>query len=380
MDKRVGRFEITLCISIITTVLLCSSAPVAGQNKNLSDPIFIIGGRLQRGFIIRHTKKLKDEVTQSNPWSIETEAIWHLRKRGIWDYCYCYPRTGISLNYTNFDLPAIIGSAISVYPFIEPYIRAEKPLHFSVRFGMGPAYMTKPWDEETNPDNLFFSARISFFLSASFGVNYRFSDHLSMRFAGNYNHISNGGYSEPNLGINFPSLNLGLDYNIDRALFEEREKDPDVILNPKKNRFDLTFGISGKPTGNGKDTIYPVFVVNADYSRVVGRILAITAGTEWVNDRSIRTEIIENNRLDESGKYLDHNRFGALVGVDWLFGRIIFYQQFGYYLYSPVRAHMLLYQRYGLSIKLTDHLFIGINLKAHGGNADFMDFRIGIYF
>ena len=380
MKKRSVKSETIVFSYLLLVILILYPAVISAQTDCMHDPLFIVGGRVNRGFIIQHTKKLKDEVTQSNPWSLEAEAIWHLRKRGVWDYCFCYPRTGIALNYTNFDLPDVLGSAISAYPFIEPFIRAEKPLNFSFRFGMGPSYLTKVYDSITNPDNLFFSARISFFLAARFSIHYRFTDHLSIRLDGSFNHISNSGYKEPNLGCNFPSVNLGVDYSLNRMIFEDREKDRDVVLNPKKNRVDLAFGMSAKPTAHGKDTRYPVFVVYTSYSRVVGRILAVTAGAEWVNDRSVRQVIRDDDRRDSSGNYIDHNRVGALLGVDWLFGRFIFYQQFGYYLYAPQKAKTTLYQRYGLNFKLTDYLYTGLNIKAHSQDADFMDLRFGVYF
>ena len=380
MDYHIRRSEITVWIFLFSAILMLYPAEVKAQSEDLGEPLFLIGGRFHKGFIIKHTDKLKDEVTKSFPWSIEMEAIWHLRKKGVWDYCYCYPRTGIAMNYTNFDLPDILGSALSVYPFIEPSIRAQKPLHYSIRFGMGPACMTEIWNEETNPDNLFFSARISFFLSASFAVNYRFNDHLSMRFAGNYNHISNSGYKLPNLGINFPSINAGLDYSFSKPVFEVREKDPHVILNPKKNRIDILFGASIKPIEKELPDRYPVYVIGMNYSRLIGRRLAVTAGTEWVNDKAIRAKIIRFNWVDDSENYLDHNRIGALAGIEWLLGRFIFSQQLGFVVYTPLKPKNRLYQRYGLSFKLTDHFFTGVNLKASKANADFMDLRVGIYF
>ena len=117
MDTRNRRFDIAEFIYILTTIIMLCPAEVMAQEGSLDDPLFTVGGRFHRGFIIQHTQKLKDEVTQSNPWSIEAEAIWHLRKRGVWDYCYCYPRTGISLNYTNFDLTEYqeyLGATISL--------------------------------------------------------------------------------------------------------------------------------------------------------------------------------------------------------------------------------------------------------------------------
>jgi len=155
----------------IALLSLLSSMNIHGQESNCCDPLFIIGARFHNDFIIQHSKKLKDELVQTNPWSIEMDVNWHLRKKGVWDYCYCYPRTGIAFKYVNFDFPEVMGSAFAVFPFIEPYIRADRRLNFSVRFGLGPAYLTKIYDEETNPDNLFFSSPISFITQVNFAVN-----------------------------------------------------------------------------------------------------------------------------------------------------------------------------------------------------------------
>lgn len=367
-------------IVFIICFVFLPSGRLFSQDKDYNRSLFIIGVRAHYAFIIQHTPKLKDEITQSKPWSFEMDLNWHLRQRGVWNYCYCYPRTGVSVMYTDFALPRVLGSAVSIYPFIEPYIRPEKSLNFAIRFGIGPAFMTKPYDEVTNPDNLFFSSIVSFIALLNFSVNYRITDQLTFRVAGNYNHISNGGYSEPNLGINFPSVNAGFDYSFQKTEFENRDKDIDVVLNPDKNRFDLVCLVSAKPTRPGKyEKRYPVYGLNLQYSRVVGRIFALAAGTEWVNDQSLKEIIREDNILDESGDYIDHNRIGVLAGVDWLFGRFIFYQQFGCYLYAPNKAKNVLYQRYGLNFKITDHFYTGINIKAHGQDADFMDFRVGFY-
>ncbi len=367
-------------IVFILCLIFSHSDNLFGQNKNLNQSLFIIGARAHYAFIIQHTPKLKDEITQSKPWSVEVDLNWHLRRRSVWDYCYCYPRTGISVMYTDFALPRVLGSAVSIYPFIEPFIRPEKRLNFAIRFGIGPAFMTKPYDDVTNPDNLFFSSTLSFVALLNFSANYRITDQLSFRLAGNYNHISNSGYREPNLGINFPSVNAGFDYSLKTTEFEDREKDPGVVLNPKKNRVDFVGLISAKPTRPGKkEKRYPVYGLTTTYSRVVGRIFALTACAEWVNDLSLKEKIREDNIVDESGDYPDHNRIGALAGVEWLFGRFIFYQQFGCYLYAPVEAKNKLYQRYGLNFKITNHIYTGLNIKAHGQDADFMDLRVGFY-
>src|SRR3990172_3906259 len=107
---------------LTVSILWLSAANTYTQVSDSSSALFSVGARVHRSFIIQHTKKLSREITASNPWMIEADLNWHLRKQNTWEYCHCYPRTGVSLLYTNFDMPLILGSAFSVYAFIEPFI------------------------------------------------------------------------------------------------------------------------------------------------------------------------------------------------------------------------------------------------------------------
>lgn len=372
---RFGYFFLFLCI-----YKLIYFDTIKGQSISHDDPIILFGARFHKSFIIQHTKKLKTEVTQSHPWCLEADINWHLRKEKTWNYCYCYPRTGFAIRYTNFDLPDILGNAFSVYPFIEPYLHAEKKLSLAIRFGIGPAYMTKIYDEINNPDNLFFSSRISFIALLNLSLNYAINDQIGLRLALNYNHISNSGISEPNLGINFPSINLGIEYSFKKADFPSLNKNPNLVFQKKKNRFDFITSISAKPATSGtKQNKYPVYGISFNYGRALGRIFGLSGGIEWVNDQSLKEKFILDSVYHSAGSYPDHNRIGALLGIEWLFGKFIFYQQFGYYLYAEYKEKGSFYQRYGLNYKLTEHIYMGINIKVHAQDADYMDVRIGIF-
>lgn len=366
-------------IILYSLVWLSYHASIAQTADTTS--LFSIGLRAHRSFIIQHSGKLSDAVTASNPWIVETDFNWHLRNPNTVEYCNCYPRAGLSLHYTNFDMPEILGSALSVYAFIEPYILAQKRLNYSIRFGLGPSFLTTLYDEESNPDNLYFSAPVSFLVLLNFNVNYRLTTRLNLHATASYNHISNGGYSEPNLGMNFPSLSIGADYSFSDISFQPPATaayDPARAGVQKKNRVSMVTGLSAKPTTSGlTEKRYPVYVVGVNYSRTVARIVALNAGAEWVSDRSLYHSLRERNITDQDGGYSGHNRLGMLVGVDWLFGRFVFYQHLGVYVYSPVKAESKIYQRYGLSLYLSKNLFAGINIKAHGQDADFMDVRVG---
>jgi hypothetical protein len=364
--------------------LLCLSAflfhneNTLGQDGDkLPNPISI-AVRGHYGFIIPHSRAIA-EISNSNPWGIETDLSWHLMRERIWKHCFCYPRTGFSLNYVDFGFPEVLGHSVFLYPYIEPYIRPQKKLSFSFRFGIGPAWLSRIYDEEKNPDNFFFSNHLSFVALLNASVNYRLNSRLSTRLAFNFNHISNGGLTQPNVGMNFPTLNTGIDYSFKEVSFPCRSKDTLLTLYPKKQWWDAYILGTMKNVEKGEDTYYPVIGLGIYYNHLVGRRLALNAGTEWISDYSVK-ELIRREYINDPGSAPDHNRLAVLLGFDLMFGRITFIHQWGIYYYHPYPAMRWAYQRYGLNLSFKERFYIGINIKAHGHVADLMDARFGIQF
>lgn len=372
----INSFKINLRVFAILCFFLLKPCHCPAQDTT-SAPL-IIGVRSHWGFIIPHSKKI-EKLSHTNPWGIEMDINWHLTKEKTWQYFFCYPRTGFSLLYINFSNPEVIGSTIALYPFIEPFTSAQKPFSLSIRFGMGPAYMTKIYDPEKNPENLFNSSHLSFIVVLNLGFNYRISPNMNLRISGSYNHTSNGGIKQPNLGINFPTINAGLDWSLSPAYFPDREKDPELVPNPEKFRFEIYLFGTGKIDSKGSKS-YLISGLGFNFSERVGRINALTCGIEWINDGEIKNLAEEEQITNRYGKIIDHHRLGILFGHELLLGRFIFSQQLGFYLYSPYEPLDAVYQRYGISYKISDRIFTGINIKAHRHVADFLDIRTGITF
>jgi len=329
------------------------------------------------GFIIAHTKDLPD-VSSTHPWGLELEWNWQLMSENAWNYCYCYPRTGISFFYINFDQPSILGNSYAPYVFIEPVLGAEKKFHMSFRFGMGPAFMDKVYDEQTNPENTFYGSWLSFIVLLNAGFNYRINDVMNIQLTANFNHISNGGIKNPNKGINFPTMGFGIDYNLRPMPYEKRVKNDSIDLHPKKWRFDVVAFATGKTEIKGH-AHYPVYGLYGNVSRVIARLSALSLGLEGTVDLADKREI-ERLELMENGKYIDHKYAAALLGHELLIGRFIFSIRFGAYFYSPFKRMDPIYQRYGLTYHFNKRIFIGTDIKAHRQVADFLDFRLGISF
>lgn len=357
------------------------SEDIHAQDSTCTKPLVYLGARVHKTFLIQQPRELIQHLDRSFPFSLEADISWHLRKKEIWDYCNCYPRTGFAFQYMNFGYPEVMGSAFAIIPFIEPYFRASRKLNFSMRFGVGPTLLTKLHDELSNPENIFFSSHLSFTSHFNVAVNYRLTDQLSVRLAANLHHISNANLAQPNLGVNLPTINVGVDYSLQKVRFENRVKDPDMVLNPQKNRVDLFAGLAFQPSSFQGTELYPVYSLITNYSRVVGRIFGVTGGLEFNSYRSMRERIREFDMTDEtSGKYIDHKRMAVTTGIELLMGRFILSPQLGYYLYCPYDLGYKMSQRYNLNVKITDHILVGASVKVHRRDVDFMEFRMGMYF
>jgi hypothetical protein len=361
----------------ILLLLAVAYGRVDGQEDYIKNPVSL-GVRAHYGFIIPHSRAIA-EISESNPWGLEADLAWHLMRERTWKYCYCYPRTGFSLHWFNFDNPDILGHSIAIYPYIEPFIRPQKKLSFSFRFGIGPAVVTRVYDPVTNPDNFFFSDNLSFIALLNTSVNYRLTSRMNARVAFNYNHISNGGLKEPNVGMNFPTLNGGFDYSFTEVTFPRRDKDTMRVLYADRTWFDAYLLGTAKNAEKGEDRRYPVIGAGIYYNYLAGRIFSVHAGTEWISDYSVK-EKIRRLYLNDPEAAPDHNRAAVLLGINLLFGRFSFIHQWGIYYYEPYPARNRAYQRYGLNFGICSRYYLGINIKAHGHVADLMDVRLGFIF
>lgn len=203
-------FLLSLAVQLLITAPALFASPFAKEDSTIRNAV-TIGLYGHYGFVIPHTREIKN-IADSYPWGISADLSIHFTDSASWQYLHAYPRLGATLAYYNFDKPDVLGSAYALIVYAEPFLAAHKDFGLSFRMGLGIAYLDNVYHPETNPDNLFYSTKISFPLVANLMTNYRLDDYFLLRAGATYKHISNGGIRQPNKGINFPSLSIGVDY------------------------------------------------------------------------------------------------------------------------------------------------------------------------
>lgn len=362
--------KFSACIIISLILLGCSNHLYAQEIS--SDKFFYYGGRLHYGSMIIHSRAIKD-IGNAYPFGIELTFGRQAAGQEAWDACNCYPRIGINLNYWNFNKPEILGSGILSTFFIEPTFGTWKKTFFSFKAALGIAYLTRPYDEETNPYNLSYSTSFSFPLHLGISINYRYSEKIDFNATFIYNHISNGGLREPNKGINWPTVAVGLDYKPRSIAFIKRS--PGKLDLSEIDRLNTSFSLFAtiKQLSHEEFTKYFIGGANVESSYRVSRLSSLSLGADFEWDESDKEEI---KRLDSIN--MDHKKLGVAMGHQFILGKFLFNQYIGVYLRDQYKANDPVYQKYSLSYRLSNHFEVGLLLKAHRQVADYLAIKASV--
>lgn len=358
-------------ILICTCFILATPLIIKAQE---TDNVSFYRTSAHYGFIIPHSKKIKD-ISDSNPWGFEFEAGKILLKENSYKNCNCFSKIGVAFKYYNFDNPYILGESATIALFGEPYLTHSKKSYFTLKAGAGISFTNTTYDSITNPQNLFFSSKIAFYLGIQLSYNFDITNQSTIKAAFAYNHISNGGIKLPNLGMNFPTLMLGYEYR------------PQELEFPKY--------LKGK---GYKQKKWRYYAITATYRENVSATDTHVAFSKWVySTEFFTTRSLSNiNGLLFSSEALYDGaakRAGRERGFKWpswwfsssfghilAFGKISFTQQFYYAFMQLPYYENRYYQRYSLYYSFTEHLMFGISLKARAQVAYQMDVRVGWLF
>ncbi|WP_020527793.1 acyloxyacyl hydrolase [Flexithrix dorotheae] len=347
--------------------LVCSAFSCFSQEKN-----WFVGSGGHVGFIIPHDQSLK-EVSKSNPWGFQIETGLILTGENAWENCNCFSKMGLGFYYFNYQNPQELGSSYNLMLFGEPYLGFKSRFFMTIRGGMGISYLNQVYDEISNPNNLFYSSPISFILLANLGFNFKITPSFTAQIGVNYNHISNGGARQPNKGMNFPTISVGLEKNLNDLQFPEYSPKSGLLSKPWQRY--LIMGGSRRTLEKdsiNKETAHLNIGLEGGVMRAVSNVNGISGGFEFYYNGA-QGELSERN----TGAFKPF-LFSLMLGHALIFGRFSFTQQIGFYAYKPYEFNdKSFFQRYAVYYRWGKWFNVGVSLKAHGHVADFMDVRVG---
>jgi hypothetical protein len=192
-----------------------------GYNRNK-----VVKYKLQyiHGFIIPHSDKVKPLIDkQTNGAEIAVEFPKYGGKP--WHFYYAFPTVGLGVMYLDLGNRQMLGSAVSLYPYmnIPVFQTKEEFFSFNFKFGGGIAYVTKKYDplgpEDFALNNFAIGSNLNAFLSGGFNTEIRLSksshgffSRLSLTADASVQYISNGSIQKPNAGLSILNIAAGVKY------------------------------------------------------------------------------------------------------------------------------------------------------------------------
>jgi hypothetical protein len=320
------------------------------------------------GTIFVHSKNVEN-TRFSRPVGIDFTFSKIKNDSVSYSICNCILHTGYGLNYFSYD-NNILGHGLTSFYFLEPNFRVSNSILWNIKGIFGISVLSNPYHSSRNPNNMSYSLPVGAYLSMSSGFNVKFLPNFMLSTNLNYLHISNGGIQDPNMGINWITGSIGINYGLDKNFDFRKKRIYSKLPFSKYKRIDVSGFYSSKIVKRGDKDRYSVLGVSALYAYQLKQLHSLTASVEWHLDYSLA----EKQRRENKSR--DMFFWGTALGHEFLLSRFIFSQQLGYYIQRPVGYYGNFYHRWGLNYKLRNNMQIGVNLKAHRHVAHFADVRI----
>lgn len=362
----------------------CVSSQAGAQadtSATINRPYNVYALRLNYGAVYAHSKFVEN-TAGAHPRGFDFEYSKQLTDKEKWEYYRCYPRTGLLFSYCNFNTP-ILGKAFTLAYFIEPNYRIGRNACFFLRAAGGLSYLTNPHDSIKNPVNQSYSLPVNAYLSIGVGLNYSISKNVAVSAMASFQHNSNGGFELPNHGINYPTASLGIKYSLQNNALPVYKKEHIQSYRGSKLNYDAGLYYSPK---SGYNMVNGRWVNSR--KQLAGGFVQLSKRVSALDAITVMVEAYHDGGLASIKKLLgdntSNNMVGLMLGHEFIFRRIFFSQQLGYYLYKDTKDFSRLYNqpfpavyhRWGLRYKLNDHLYAGFNLLVHKQVADFIDVRL----
>ncbi len=354
-------------IGLFTFFFFFGLNQIFSQTKQVA---WSIGFQPQRSFVYAHTPKLI-QFKGSGGYGFQLD-LNRLRLDSLaLQFAHVRFNSGFGFQYLNFE-NASLGSAFNFSYFLEPILWENQTLQLRLRAAGGLNLASKPFDEFNNPTNPAYSSFVNGYLGLGISAYVKINAATWLFANGTYSHFSNGNTYNPNYGLNYPHIGLGVDYK-----FKETQKPiGKTLFQKEKWRFDMGVFGTNKSLPYFRKIRFWAYGASVQASYRTGPINAWTLALEGFRDHSMRMAV-DSNSLNPN-KDVSISLAGAMVGHEFVFNRCVFSQQLGMYLFNELPPDLVgkFYHRWGFNYKLNKQFMVGLNLNANLQKAFLFDARV----
>ncbi|MEM7371590.1 MAG: acyloxyacyl hydrolase [Bacteroidota bacterium] len=334
------------------------------------------------------TLRIHPDFPEVRPLShvVELGILSPTSGKKIWHHRYRFPEIGLSLVYSSFGNPDVLGWGLSILPSFRGMISKKGPWSFHYVLASSFVYASKPFDRQTNSANNVIGARINNL--THFGVEWMWQPQPTLAYILGVGgtHLSNAHVRIPNLGVNIPAIKIGIRY----SPLAVEPTSPTDILPPEPGKmqlypgFRLGYGFTSSKVPNGP--LYPVYLASLSLNTFWRNKIRFKLGLEGFFNSSV-ADFYRNHQADWISLPSAAIGIAMYGGFEFALGRFSLVGHLGPYLKRAELMDYFLYTKLGTQYYLFDQqnrdrrqLYLGIYVHSHSGEADFAEVGIGWLF
>ena len=317
-------------------------------------------GSLSFGRLLAHRNSMR-RMVEKNSYSAELTLNLHTDGSKNHHKKYNYPTYGFTINYSNPGNKTDIGNIICSYGFVSlPFNNKVNPFHFKIGLGLG--WVEKTFDLETNFQSLAVSTHLNANVQFKIERLFQLKNQHYLKGAILFNHLSNGSFQTPNLGLNITQLQISYSLGLKKQISDSTIS---KILTFKKH--DLTIYNSSAFKENQTPSLRKYYINETciQHQYRIGYKSGVISGFDILYNPSL--EEFTNKRA-QCGLFLGH-----LLHLDKLKIGLVM----GTYLYNKKDNSETLYHKLFTEYKISNKIVGRLSLKSHWAKADFFSFGVG---
>lgn len=317
----------------------------------------------QRAFLLSHRSNMS-HLSLEPVNGLTCRAMKSMYGMKEWHQVYNFPEVGILAKWSSLGNTATLGSATTLAAIFSAPAFARGRFTYQLEMAGGLAYLSKKFDHESNYKNIAIGSHINAYIMLGHRLRFRLTPSVSMIGSMSFDHYSNAAYALPNLGLNYPTTSLGLQWH-------PNHKDTTYMVPIasafSKPRWTIAFGVGIKESTYFRAVKYPAFSLIAERQWTLSRKSFLAPGIDVMLDRSKQFAINDTANIAQNiqagihvnyGLWIDDFRVSLAMGV---------------YLLDQIRTEGRLYHRAGMQYYFDKHWGMQLNLKTHFFKADYFE-------
>ncbi len=238
--------------------------------------------------------------------------------------------------------------------------------------GVGLGYTNKYYYNNTK--NRFLGSPINETIKADLGMELPISEYADLLLGFGFLHISNGGATVPNGGLNTGNVYIGLKLNNQKPLTTERKSTYTTL---QRNSIELSAGLGARGVfANRNKSLYKSGLY-AGYNFYLNDVISLKAGADAVYYYTVFDPNNYGDTFQNYGTSYDRWRTGISVGADINLWRITVAAQIGKYIhYNRLMEKATWYWTFGPTFNITPRLGLQAKTYMHFAQADYVNWGV----